>query len=266
MQVHRVFATVGKIALGCLVVLACAGLATVGVYLAIGLERASLRSPIPSPEATLVPQSAAPADNSPSATPAEIVAARFPEAETDDAPRPASTFFASVIPGDGGEPFDLNAVSGRAAIEPLWPPADGATPATAEEPEAVRQSDPAKSEPPNGPAAGAMPHRTTARSPNVLNDAMIASIRQRLKLTAEQQKLWPAVEAALRKIVYTRAAFNPQSRAQPATAAFIDPTSAEVRELKTAALPLIMRLNDEQKREVRMLAYVMGLEAMAAQF
>jgi len=27
-----------------------------------------------------------------------------------------------------------------------------------------------------------------------------------------------------------------------------------------------MRLNDEQKREVKMLAYVMGLEAVASQF
>ena len=46
----------------------------------------------------------------------------------------------------------------------------------------------------------------------MLNDAQIASIKQRLKLTAEQERMWPAVEAALRKIVYTKNAMNPQPR------------------------------------------------------
>jgi hypothetical protein len=269
MQVHHVFATAGKIALGCFVVFACAALATVGTYLGLGLGGLSLRSPVPSPDMTLVSPIPVPADNAPSTTPAEVVAARFPEAEAAAAFPAASTFFASVIPGDGGEPFDLSAVSGLAAIEPAWPPAEGAASATGapEEPEPAQQSDPTKPEPSKAPAAGAPPHRAAARSSNVLNDAMIASIRQRLKLTAEQQKLWPAVEAALRKIVYTKAAFNPQGRGQPGGGtAYIDPASAEVRELKSAALPLIMRLNDEQKREVRMLAYVMGLEAVASQF
>jgi hypothetical protein len=261
MQVHHVFATVGKIALGCLVVLACATVATVGTYLWLGWSAGSSRLPFPSPDAMLFPPPTTPADNAPSTTPAEIVAARFPVAEA--ATPQAPTFStASVIPGERVEPFDLNAVSGMATTEPSWPSVDE----TAEDPEPARPSDPAKSEPPKGPVAGASPHRTMARSPNVLNDAMIASIRQRLKLTAEQQKLWPAVETALRKIVYTRAALNPQSHGQPGATAYIDPASAEVRELKSAALPLIMRLNDEQKREVRMLAYVMGLEAVASQF
>lgn len=262
---HHVFATVGKIALGCLVVLACAALATVGTYLGLGLGGVSLRSPIPAPEAMLVSPTGMPADNAPSATPAEVVATRFPEAEPALA-SPAPTFsITGVIPGDHGEPFDINAVSGMAAIDPAWPSAYGVAPAAgaAEEPGTAQQYDPMKPE--SKTSAGALPHRAAAKSSNVLNDAMIASIRQRLKLTAEQQKLWPAVEAALRKVVYTRTAFGPQGRGQPGTA-YIDPASAEVRELKSAALPLIMRLNDEQKREVRMLAYVMGLEAVAAQF
>ncbi len=103
----------------------------------------------------------------------------------------------------------------------------------------------------------------------MLNDAQIASIKQRLKLTAEQERMWPAVEAALRKIVYTRNAMNPQTRAAQSSGSptpYIDPSSAEVQQLKSAALPLIMRLNDEQKREVKMLAYVMGLEAVVSQF
>jgi hypothetical protein len=89
-----------------------------------------------------------------------------------------------------------------------------------------------------------------------------------LKLTAEQARLWPAVEAALRKIVYTGTAMNPKGTGQPggSPTAYIDPSSPEVRELKSAAVPLLMRLNDEQKREVKMLAYVMGLETVASQF
>ena len=171
---------------------------------------------------------------------------------------------ASVIPGERAEPFDINAVSGLAtAAVPPWPAAGGSEPAATapEETEPARQSDPARPEPPRAPT-----HRGTARSPNVLNDAMIASIRKRLNLTAEQQKLWPAVEAALRKIVYTPAAMSPQGRGQAGGVAYIDPTSAEVRELKSAALPLLARLNSEQKSEVKKLAYIMGLEAVVSQF
>jgi hypothetical protein len=47
---------------------------------------------------------------------------------------------------------------------------------------------------------------------------------------------------------------------------YIDTNSAEVQQLKSAALPLIMRLNDEQKREVKSMAYVMGLESVASLF
>jgi len=48
--------------------------------------------------------------------------------------------------------------------------------------------------------------------------------------------------------------------------AYVDPDSADVQRLKYAALPLIMRLNDDQKREVKSLAYVMGLGSVASGF
>ena len=48
--------------------------------------------------------------------------------------------------------------------------------------------------------------------------------------------------------------------------ATIDPNSDEVQRLKSAAFPLIMSMNEDQKREVRMLAQVMGLEQVAASF
>jgi hypothetical protein len=47
--------------------------------------------------------------------------------------------------------------------------------------------------------------------------------------------------------------------------AYVDANSAEVQELKYAALPLIMRLNDDQRREVKSMAHVMGLENVASQ-
>lgn len=264
MQVHHALATAGRVTLACLVMLAFATLAIVGTNLGLrnlglGMSTGSLRSG--SPAALLPPASEAspvpPASEaSPSATPAEVLAARFP---SEEAASQLSTFSTStVIPGGSGETVDLSTFSGMATVEPQWPPADGMASATGEakeEPELARQSDPAS------------PRRPSARSPNVLNDAQIASIKQRLKLTAEQARLWPAVEAALRKIVYTRTAMNPKGAGQSSAGTpYIDPSSPEVRELKSAAVPLLMRLNDEQKREVKMLAYVMGLEAVASQF
>jgi hypothetical protein len=39
-----------------------------------------------------------------------------------------------------------------------------------------------------------------------------------------------------------------------------------VQGLKSAAVPLIMSFNSEQKEEVRNLAHVMGLDQLASQF
>jgi hypothetical protein len=268
MQVHHALATAGKVAFGCLVMLAVAALAIVGANLGLRLGAGSLRSAAP---ASLLPSSddsgseeassPTPAEvlaarfpwkAAPAATPAEVLAARFPS--EDSASQPPTFSTTSVVPAGQGETYDLSALSGMATVEPPWPAPDGNAPTTRtlEGPEPPLQIEPQK------------PQRPSARSPNVVNDAMIASIRRRLKLTAEQEKLWPPVEAALRKIVYTRAAMNPQ-HGQPPTA-YIDPTSPAVQELKSAALPLLMRLNDEQKHEVKMLVFVMGLEAVAAHF
>jgi hypothetical protein len=211
-------------------------------------------------------------------SPAEIVASRFPSPDAALPVQQVTTFTtASVMPVERWETFDQGALSGIAAGEPPWPTA-AETPAaieTAEPPIAEPKEEsatvvesakpgPAKMQDENPPA-----RRVTSRSNNVLNDAQIASIKRRLNLTPEQERMWPPVEAALRKIVYTKSAMNPHTRGAQSSgspAAYIDPTSAEVRQLKAAALPLITRLNDEQKREVKMLAYVMGLEAVASQF
>lgn len=101
----------------------------------------------------------------------------------------------------------------------------------------------------------------------MLNDAQIASIKQRLHLTADQESMWPAVEAALRNVAYARArdAHRPGAAANAAQLASADPDSVEVQGLKSAAVPLIMSFSDEQKQEVRSLAHVMGLDKLASE-
>src|SRR5262249_56632449 len=65
-----------------------------------------------------------------------------------------------------------------------------------------------KPEPPAAPAKVALASATAKpakpRSNHVLNDSQIASIKKRLALTPEQERYWPAVEAELRKIEYSK--------------------------------------------------------------
>jgi hypothetical protein len=99
----------------------------------------------------------------------------------------------------------------------------------------------------------------------VLNDAQIASIKGRLELTPEQERMWPAVEAALRKISYTKDAVA-QTIQDGDRIAYIDLNGPAVQRLKSVAVPLIMSLSEDQKREVKSLAHVMGLDGVAASF
>jgi zinc resistance-associated protein len=102
----------------------------------------------------------------------------------------------------------------------------------------------------------------------VLDDAQIARIKERLHLTQDQEQMWPAVEAALRNLAYMRAqeAHRGGGHANEAQLAYADANSTEVEDLKSAALPLLMSFNAEQKDEVRSLAHVMGLDQLASQF
>ena len=97
----------------------------------------------------------------------------------------------------------------------------------------------------------------------LLSDAQIAGIKERLKLSSYQESYWPAVESALRavarKIHATRQA-DPNGTAAP----IIDPDAEEVQQLKSAAMPLLFQLREDQKREVRQLARLIGLEKVAA--
>jgi hypothetical protein len=110
-------------------------------------------------------------------------------------------------------------------------------------------------------------HASAGRPGSVLNDAQIANIKRRLRLTPDQESLWPAVEAALRNVSYSKKAQEMRvASGRSAPMAYVDPDSAEVQRLKYAALPLIMRLNEDQKQEVRSMAHVMGLDGVASSF
>jgi hypothetical protein len=97
----------------------------------------------------------------------------------------------------------------------------------------------------------------------LLSDAQIAGIKERLKLSSSQESYWPAVESALRAVARK---IHAARQADPnATGVLIDPDAEEVQQLKSAAMPLLFQLREDQKREVRQLARLIGLEKVAAQ-
>jgi hypothetical protein len=96
----------------------------------------------------------------------------------------------------------------------------------------------------------------------LLSDAQIAGIKERLKLTSDQEYYWPGIENALRGIARK---VHAARKADPnATAAQLDPDSPEVTQLKSAAMPLLFQLREDQKDEVRKLARIIGLEKVAS--
>jgi len=115
------------------------------------------------------------------------------------------------------------------------------------------------------PASRANEYAAEASQQTQIN---IGRIRSVLRLTSEQERYWPAVEAALRNIAYTRTRDAHRRGAPTNTAqlAVAEPDAADVQGLKSAAIPLIMSFNAEQKDEVRSLAHVMGLDQLASQF
>jgi len=96
----------------------------------------------------------------------------------------------------------------------------------------------------------------------LLSDVQIAGIKERLRLSSAQEYYWPSVETALRAVarkIHADKQSNPS-----AAAAQLDPDCAEVQQLKSAAMPLLFQLREDQKDEVRKLARIIGLEKVAA--
>src|SRR5208282_2211813 len=174
-------------------------------------------------------------------SPAETVAMRFPEARVDAAPAtPASAASPTSAMILGGAQLAL------LSPEPMVP-------------QIVAQPEPQVAVPQTVPPVPAMPQpradteiksppamqrrselksltesavRHANRAGFVLNDAQIASIKGRLHLTPDQERMWPSVEAALRGIAYAKAR-DANQRGAAAVAASLDPDSVEVQGLKS---------------------------------
>jgi hypothetical protein len=219
-------------------------------------------------------------------SPADIVALRFPADWNDDTaasapPAPAYALASAESKPVGADvlftPHRMGALpAGTTALAPIEPasmPAPELRIQARVEPKADARIE---SAPPQTRGASA-PTRSLAPAPEkrpqakkdsgmLFNDAQLASIKNRLKLSSYQEQYWPPVEAALRDIGWRVARETPRGGNARGRLAEIDPDSPEVQRLKSAAFPLIMSMNDDQKREVRMLAQVMGLEQVAASF
>lgn len=193
-------------------------------------------------------------------SPAQVVALRFP---SEWSSRVTASVSDALTPVDDALMFSPTLTN---APEQL-PLAGGAEPALAlaDPGEVSALSAPAVAPPPNIPVAvaPAPPRKSPAprRPSGLLNEAQLASIKGRLRLSADQEPYWPAVESALRAI-----GLRQHHQARGGHAPVVEPDSAEVQQLKSAAVPLIMRLREDQKREVRELAHLMGLGSVAAQF
>lgn len=191
-------------------------------------------------------------------TPAEVVALRFPSAWSNLAARsaPAVTAVAkNQIVFEPNPSYELASADSKPVIPSgvlaYGDPVESIASKTAPAPEAR----PLERRASLVPTAPARPKPDN----HILNDAQIASIKARLRLTPDQQRYWPGVEAALRGIAY-------KINKSGGKLAAVDADSAEVQQLKSAAIPLIMMFSEQQKNEVRQLVQVMGLQKLAAQF
>ncbi|MBI3699595.1 MAG: hypothetical protein HY242_04025 [Afipia sp.] len=91
----------------------------------------------------------------------------------------------------------------------------------------------------------------------LLSDYQISGIKQRLALTSAQERYWPAVEKALRGlservVEYRKLAKRTRDEKYVAEA-------AQVEDLKSAAVPLLAQLRDDQKSTVIVMANMAGL-------
>src|SRR5262249_36640431 len=184
--------------------------------------------------------------------PADVVNLRFPADWTDAAGEPVQQTLAFAS-ADGSmtlfSPRPIYPIV--AATEPaptaVEAPADN-KPETAAQPKITLAS--ASSKPVN--VAPKPVHRSNA----VLSPSQIASIKRRLALTPDQERYWPAVEAELRKMEYKK------DKAQGSRAAQIDMSKVNVEGLKSAGFPLVMSFSDDQRRELKSLTHLLGLESV----
>ncbi len=109
--------------------------------------------------------------------------------------------------------------------------------------------------------------RPTVEDITALGDARIAALKAGLKLTPDQEKLWPAMEEAMRGVTKQRAdSYAARSADRPsdpierlaARAESIEARGAALKKLAAAAAPLYGSLDESQKRRFMMLAQLGG--------
>ena len=159
---------------------------------------------------------------------ARLALAAFEPAQTATLSGPLRQAYASTAPADIGTPK---------IAPPMAMPANQPKPKAASKPQ---------------------PQKNYA----LLSDVQIAGIKERLKLTPDQESYWPGVEKALRAVarkIHATRQTDPKAAGTP-----IDPDAEEVQQLKSAAMPLLFQLREDQKNEVRSLARIIGLEKVAS--
>jgi hypothetical protein len=196
----------------------------------------------------------------------QLSPSRPPSSTAPSSPAPSPSAYASLPPELATAGVQMPAeVLAYAAPDAADDPAETAAPvAPAAHPESANAAPTSVKravQPPHPVSSG-----PASASNAVLNNAQIASIRERLKLTSYQTQLWPPVESALREITWQGRSDASHKTAANPRGATIDPNSVPVQRLKSAAFPLIMSLNDDQKQEVRTMVRLMGLENLASQF
>ena len=224
-------------------------------FLVVGAAATSILGRASVPDAS--PQAAAQVSQNPvsnkEAKKDKLAVATLALASFDPAPSPSD-----LTAPDATKPDVTRSL--RMAYAAQQSPAADIAPPQITSPQAVTPA--AMPQAPLAPKVAAKP--APQKSYTLLSDAQIAGIKERLKLSPDQEYYWPAVESALRavarKIHSTRQADAHTTAAPP-----IDPDSAEVQQLKSAAMPLLFQLREDQKNEVRTLARLIGLERVAAQ-
>ena len=173
----------------------------------------------------------------------------YPLANRDgkvDRMAPLRTGLADIEPEQKSLPRGDSLRQSYAAVDPV-----------AAQPQAAVEAQP----PLPKPRPKALLLRRQQASYTLLSDLQIEAIKTRLKLTAEQERNWPALEAALRGLA-SRLHDMKKSGEAPTDLA---PDSEELAKLKAAATPFIAQLTADQKRELRTLAHLIGLGRIVAQ-
>lgn len=119
-----------------------------------------------------------------------------------------------------------------------------------------------------GPRDHAQRWRPSAADIAAFSDARIAALHEGIKLNAEQEKNWPALESAMRDVAKQRierseARKNVQRSADPVErlsrrADAIEKRGAALRKLAEAAAPLYQSLDEAQKHRFTVLARLGG--------